>query len=106
MTLETQEPITTIEPILGLGADYEPEIVWWCLIYPGEPGYATQALATGVTSVFPSEQDATLYDNTNPPRSHVTQTTLADAMRECRNCNIHTMHLKDGGGNILKTWPV
>ena len=28
MTTETLEPITTIEPILGLGEDYEPEMLW------------------------------------------------------------------------------
>ena len=105
MTLETQEPITTIEPILGLGEDYEPETVW--------VGIVTGALASQMPQptfrVYPSEADCRIGTPKEFPQFPLVR-VITDTIERVRGrvprFGTTTIALVDADLNIIRTWPV
>ena len=96
MTLETQEPITTIEPILGLGEDYEPEI-YALPIYSQYvvPINLRELCDRPLTVVFRTECDCP------PGYKSIEWNTPKNLSRP--GCPVV---LADADLNIIKTWPV
>ena len=95
MTLETQEPITIIEPILGLGEDYEPEIYALPIYYRSNAPERLRVICDRPeTVVFRAEADCPAgftriqWGSPNDFIAPGTPVSLADADL-----------------NILRTWP-
>ena len=109
MTLETQEPITTIEPILGLGENYEPETVWWFEAYDADTPdeYAdeygpVENDAACWASAREAETARRLYKETGA----VQQTTLARYKAWARESGCARVALVDSDCEEIRSWPV
>lgn len=104
---EHKEPITTIEPILGLGEDYEPFD-----LSDNDEVWTAGAIGSGLgTGCFPTEADATaarpiLVSIGARLIQPVQQTTVSERKDYARRDGCPVVVLRDANLNVLKTWPV
>ena len=97
MTLETQEPITTIEPILGLGEDYEPETVW----IGGNPHRAPKTAPFSHGIAYDSKDACEAFSDVRPQR-----VTVPEVIQRARRQGVTGVIVLDKSGQPVASWPV
>ena len=104
---ELQEPIVTIEPILGLGADYEPDLVWHNLVSGNGAPEGVDRSKCNALAVFESRFDAELAGQRHYLGARAEAWSLDRARAKAKSLGLSTVALLSPDDlHTIKFWSV